>query len=382
MSSDATEFAELILRPLAYRDLETVIALFNNHSDDHPGLESQAQFLQHWYAPLKLVSLLPHQFPHPLRVYVAEKDDRLLGAIQVSPFNQNRTTWQIDQLVVQAGTSEFGNQEIGTQLLRHCFTKVWEARTWLLEVNIHDSDGLGLYRHNGFQPLAQLTYWSLTPDQLEGLAAHEPDLPNLLPVTNADAPLLCQLDTAAMPALVRQVFDRHIGDFKTDLGQFMVRGFKQLWGTTQTHRGYVFEPQRKAAIGYYALELDRHSNQAHTAELTVHPAYTWLYPELLSHISRLTQALPISSLHLTSTDYQPEREAYFEQIGASHISQTVMMSRSVWHKVREVRSRLPEGLALGEVIQGLQQNRQPIPGRMVHPNPLPPSFPHQDDSPA
>ncbi len=376
MAPENPEFAELTLRPLAYRDLETVTALFTQNHDLQPGLDTQVQYLERWYAPLKLISLLPHQFPHPLRVYVAEKGEIVLGAIQVSPFNRNRTTWQVDQLVVNAAATEFGNQEIGTQLLRHCFTKVWEARTWLLEVNIHDSAGLGLYRHNGFQPLAKLTYWTLTPDQLENLASHEPDLPNLLPITNADAALLCQLDTAAMPALVRQVFDRHICDFKTGIGEFVLRGMKQVWGASQTHQGYVFEPQRKAAIGYYSLELDRHGNQAHAAQLTVHPAYTWLYPELLSHIARLTQALPISSLHLTSTDYQPEREAFFEQVGAQQIHQSVMMSRSVWHKVREVRPRLPEGLALGEVIQGLQQNRQPLPGRMAHPTP---PLSHQDD---
>jgi len=45
------------------------------------------------------------------------------------------------------------------------------------------------------------------PSLLQELATGEPDLPNLLPVSNADAQLLYQLDTAAMPPLVRQVFD-------------------------------------------------------------------------------------------------------------------------------------------------------------------------------
>jgi len=49
------------------------------------------------------------------------------------------------------------------------------------------------------------------------LATGEPDLPNLLPVSNADAQLLYQLDTASMPPLVRQVFDHNIHDFKTSL---------------------------------------------------------------------------------------------------------------------------------------------------------------------
>jgi hypothetical protein len=105
--------------------------------------------------------------------------------------------------------------DVGSRLLRHCFEAVWEARTWMIEVDIGYKSALGLYRFNGFQPLAQITYWALPAEQLATLAQREPDLPNLLPISNADAQLLYQLDTASMPPLVRQVFDHQIQDFKT-----------------------------------------------------------------------------------------------------------------------------------------------------------------------
>ena len=89
-------------------------------------------------------------------------------------------------------------------LLRYCFEAVWEARTWLLEVNVGDKTSLALYRQNGFQPFAQMTYWTIAPERLLEMASSTPDLPNLLPVSNADAQLLYQLDTASMPPLVRQ----------------------------------------------------------------------------------------------------------------------------------------------------------------------------------
>ena len=100
------------------------------------------------------------------------------------------------------------------------------------------------------------------------------------------------------------------------------------------------------------------------ATLTVHPAYTWLYPELLSQLARITSDFPPQSLRLASADYQPEREEYLQQIGANRIEHTLMMSRSVWHKLRESKLVALEGLQWTEVLQGLQPARKPVPGGM------------------
>jgi hypothetical protein len=129
--------------------------------------------------------------------------------------------------------------------------------------------------------------------------------------------------------------------------------------------GYVFEPQRKAAIGYFQIRLCRDGSQPHQAQLTVHPAYTWLYPELMSQMARITQEVPAQTLELASSDYQPEREEYLERIGATRVAHTLMMSRSVWHKLRE--SKLPmalDSLQLSEVLQGFKPARKPVPGRI------------------
>lgn len=356
----------LVIRPVRYRDLEAVERLliqafeedFNHRST---GIEDQLERIRQWYAPLKLLSFFPNKFQHFFRAYVAEQGDQILGVIQVSPFNCTRSTWRVDHVAVDVAAR---GQGIGSQLLRYCFETIWEARTWLLEININNKAALSLYRQNGFQPLAQLTYWSVAPAQLQTLGQREASLPNLLPVSNAEAALLYQLDTAAMPPLVRQVFDRHMNDFKTGVFSAIFRNLRQWINHTEMVSGYVFEPQRKAAIGYFQIQLDHQGNQPHVAQLMVHPAYTWLYPELFTQMASLTQGLPEVPLHLSSADYQPEREAYLEQIGAERIDHTLMMSRSVWHKLRESRSISLEGLQLSEVLQGFQPNRTPIPGRM------------------
>lgn len=363
MSSESN----IIVRQVQYRDLEVIESLAAEFSqaDQHScsvTLGRELQQFKNWYGLLKF-KLLPMPLQPSVRIYVAQQEQQIRGLIQVSPFNSTRSTWRVDWVLVDPNVSEAtltAGHQVGSQLLRHCFETIWEARTWLLEVNVNQQQTLALYRQNGFQPLAQMTYWSLTPAILTQLAQQEPDLPNLLPVSNADAHLLYQLDTVSMPPLLRQVFDRHIQDFKTNLFSAALAKVKYRLGSSKVVRGYVFEPQRKAAIGYYRLE--RQDSRPHRAQLTVHPAYTWLYPKLLVQMARIVQDFPHQSLELASADYQPEREEYLEKLGADRIEHTLLMSRSVWHKLRE--SKPLEGLQWSEVLKGLQPVRTPVPTRM------------------
>lgn len=377
MTTVSPQTTSVTVRPCQYRDLDEVARLTANEMEadacvNHLGVGQQIQQLRRWYGPLKFLSLFPNPWQHLFCTYVAEHNSRLYGMIQVSPFNRTRSTWRVDRVITGSQLPAEEGQplamDVGSQLLRHCFQAIWEARTWLIEVDVNDKATMALYRHNGFQTLATTTYWEISAEQLQTLAEREPDLPNLLPVSNADAGLLHQLDTVSMPPLVRQVFDRHVVDFKTSLFNGMWRSLKQWFEHTDIISGYVFEPQRKAAIGYFQLQVCRDGGHAHTAKLTVHPAYTWLYPELLAQMAHVTKELPAQSLQLVSADYQPEREGYLEQIGATRIQHTLMMSRSVWHKLRESRLVSLENLQLSEVLQSLQPARKPVPGRFsLHP---------------
>ncbi|UBF27868.1 GNAT family N-acetyltransferase [Kovacikia minuta CCNUW1] len=399
---------QIVIRPVQYRDLEGVERLYAEdlEADNiRSSIDSDRPFkgfvLRPWNGWLKALSLLLKPFQHSSLTYLAEQANIIRGVIRVSPFNRTRSTWRVDRVAVNCNplflenssasesvfASDRGDSEeeresseanskpqpaspklclsdVGSLLLRYCFDTIWEARTWLLEVNVSDKDSLALYRENGFQPLAQITYWAVAPDQLQDLAEREPALPNLLPVSNADAQLLYQLDTASMPPLVRQVFDRHILDFKTSLIGSLIEGLKHWLNHTEMVSGYVFESQRKAAIGYFQIQLCRDGSQPHQAELTVHPAYTWLYSELTAQMARIVQDLPVQSLQLASSDYQPEREEYLERLGATRISHTLMMSRSVWHKVKESKPNALEGLQFPEVLQGLKPARKPVPSRI------------------
>ena len=356
--------AKAEIRSFQHRDLEAIAQLLadceNRTKENSTVSSNKLEQISRWYGLWKLLSLFPNPFQYQFCAYVAEQDNQVVGMIQISPFNSTRSTWRVEQVAVNPSLSRFG---IGSQLLRYCLQAVREARTWLLEVEIDRADAIALYRQNGFQPLAQMTYWAIAPDLLKQLAEREPDLPNLLPVSNADAQPLYQLDTVSMPPLVRQVFDRHIDDFKTSLFQSLIQGLQQWLNHTEIVSGYVFETQRQAAIGYFQLQLTKNGSTPHIAQLTVHPAYTWLYPELMSQMARIALEFPDQPLQLASTDYQPEREEYLERLGASRIKHALMMSRSVWHKLRESRLVSLEGLQLSDVLQGLQPAK-PISGRV------------------
>ena len=356
----------VVIRPAQYRDLDGIEQITQDSFAVLTPKEAQLavkqmQWLRRWYGFLKFLSWFPNPLKYRFCAYVAEQGRALLGIIQVSPFNRTRSTWRIDRVMLAQSMEK---QAVGSQLLRHCFESILEARTWLLEVNVNDKDALALYRQNGFQRLAEMTYWEIEPELLAQLAQAEPDLPNLLPVSNADAQLLYQLDTASMPPLVRQVFDRNTRDFKTSLFGALTDAVKQWVTKTEVVSGYVFEPQRKAAIGYFQVQLDRKGETPHVATLTVHPAYTWLYPELLSQLARIAQDFPRQGLQLASSDFQAEREEYLERIGAKRIEHTLVMSRSVWHKLRESKFVSLEGIQWTGVLQGLQPARKPIPGGM------------------
>ncbi|MGK7948238.1 MAG: N-acetyltransferase family protein [Xenococcaceae cyanobacterium] len=369
MTVSIADPAKTTIRPLQYRDLDAVDALQAVNLEDSQSFFTGEKFSsdsRSWQNLRKFWSLIPSFYSKGLRIYVAEQKQTIIGLIQVSPFNNTRSTWRVEKVLLNPNAVPMelltGQKTVGSQLVRHCLEKIWEARTWILEVNINQKNHLALYRENGFQPIAQMTYWAIAPELLAQLAQQEPELPNLLPVSNADAQLLYQLDCMSMPPLLRQVFDRHIQDFKTNLFQTAANQLKQWLEGSNVVSGYVFEPQRKAAIAYFKLELFKKGDRPHRAELTVNPAYTWLYPQLLAQMAQLAQELPPQSLELTSADYQSEREEYLEQIGASRLEHTLLMSRSVWHKIKETKPL--EGLQLSEVLQGLKPARTPIPSRM------------------
>jgi hypothetical protein len=379
MAANSESKVPTIVRPLQYRDIDAIANLCQQTTTPDSTVRSKIEQLlrqiARWYAPFQFLNIIPTPTFTDRALLVSENDQQLRGVISVSPFNRTRSTWQVEWLAIddQAATPEqvTGKNDVGTQLLRYCFEHIVQASTWVLEVDVNDTSALALYRQNGFQPLAHLTYWEIAPELLQELAQREPDLPNLLPVRNADAQLIYQLDTVSMPPLLRQVFDKQIHDFKTNIAQTMLGKVKGWMQQKQSVSNYVFETQRKAAIGYYRLSLNQDrqilgddEQYTHQAELTVHPAYTWLYPELMAQLARACQDLPSQPLQLVSADYQPEREEYFQQIGAVRVKHSLLMSRSVWHKLREAKHLSLENLQLAEMLQSLQPSRQPLPNRI------------------
>ena len=367
MNSPPPQNAPATIRPARYGDLEEIGRAIENVWEvcvtpphDARG-RAFVETVRQWYPLWKLLGWFSNPYQYFFHACAAERDGRLLGNIQVAPFNESRTTWRVVQVAADPAA---GVQTIGSLLLRHCLEDVREARNWVAEVEVNDTAGLAIVRQNGFHPLARGTHWTLSPERLEALAAGEPNLPEVRPASNADAPLLCQLDTAAQPPFVRQAFDRHLSDFKTSFLDAIATGVGQWFGRTETVSGYVFDPQRQVAIGRFQVRLCTDGSKPHGGRLVVHPGYTWLYPELLCQMARLTQEVEPQFLHLTSTDYQPEWESLLRESGATLACQTTIASRSVWHRLRGSKLVSLENLPIAEMLPGLQPARKPIPSRL------------------
>jgi ribosomal protein S18 acetylase RimI-like enzyme len=328
----------MLIRPVRLRDLNSLESV---EPEDTQWVRKVRE-VRSWFGLVKLLNLVPNRFQHLFDVHVAQVDGVVVGLIQVSPTNEIQSTWRIEHFTL---SDPLQSQGLGTLLLAYIFEYYRSAKTWIVEADIHNKEQIAIYRQNGFQSMAEITYWRLPSAVLENLAKVAIQSLNLRPVSNADAALLCQLDCATMPSMLRQVYDRHPDDFRRPLPDRIVFGINQSLHQEEQVFEYVYEPQRRAAIGAFDLKISKQGLEPHRLTLWIHPAYTWLYRELLVHISKILSHYPPQSLELFAGDYQAERQSILESLEGEITHTKLLMSRSVWHKVREFRNPL-ENLSL------------------------------------
>jgi GNAT superfamily N-acetyltransferase len=352
----------MLIRPIKYRDLETVRKLYDASSSlavfPESGVCLPTQGIHRLYGPLKLLSVFPNPLQHSFDLHVAQMEGQVVGFVQVRPSNARQSTWKVEDIAVLPALQ---GQGIGTRLLRHVFEYYRQGRNWIVEVNIHNRSALALYRQNGFQPLAKHCYWRLSPGLLSELARTETvQSANFLPVSNADAALLCHLNDATTPGEVRQIYSYQPADFYQTFPQRFVNLAVETVQQVLHVRQYVYEFQRQVAIGSLDLWVSKNGLQPHRAHLVAHSGYTWLYPLLAAQVARILQNYPPQDLHLVSADYEAKFEEFLEQnLAAEVLERKLLMSRSVWHKVPEVR-KLLESLQLPEMLPGFSLGK-PLP---------------------
>ncbi len=353
-----------LIRRAQFLDFEAITALCADHG---PEIGATLEQIRAWYGPVRLLSFFPNRYQHLFDVYVAQVEGKVVGLIQVSPLNATQTTWRINRLVVNP---EFSSQQIGILLLGWVFEYYRNARTWVIEVGIHDKETLALCREKGFQSLAEHSLWYLAPHALAQITTQESSPVQLLPMSNADAGLVCELDTATMPPIIRNIYNRHLEDFRRNYLQRLTDGIGLLLTQQERVSRYIYEPQRKVAMGAFDLHLQRAANitQPHRVTLWVHPAYTWLYGPLMHALGQICRHYTHAGLIIASADYQPEREAYLESLGATINDRTLLMSRSVWPKVRESRNPL-ENLTIPDVLPRWRPAQNPVPNQVQHQEP-------------
>ena len=111
MTLSIPEKTQLIVRPLQYRDLEAIEALIAQSQGQEisqrlVSIDRDLKQVRSWYGLRQFLSLLPYSYQKDRRIYVAERKHKILGLIQVSPFNRTETTWRVERVLVNENLSE------------------------------------------------------------------------------------------------------------------------------------------------------------------------------------------------------------------------------------------------------------------------------------
>lgn len=147
MSLSVQNTPKLVVRPLQYRDVEAINALVNEcvvreNSKRLVTIDRELEQVGSWYGLKRFLSFLPQSHYHGWRIYVAQRLEEVLGIIQVSSLNSTRSTWKVERVLLNSNSPHLellkSQKEIGSQLLRYCLENIWEARTWMLEVNVNE----------------------------------------------------------------------------------------------------------------------------------------------------------------------------------------------------------------------------------------------------
>ncbi len=126
MSQVPAKDTQVIIRPVQYRDLETVERLYVEDFDSdniRSSIDSERPFkvlsLRPWNSLTRVFGLLLKPLKNSSCTYLAEQASTICGVIRVSPFNRTRSTWRVDRVAVNCNlpASENADSETGDESL-------------------------------------------------------------------------------------------------------------------------------------------------------------------------------------------------------------------------------------------------------------------------
>lgn len=301
-----------MFRRLRYSDLNDVRQIFLSAFREEYGrrgvdIGAQVGRWKRLYPLLKLLTLFPNPYRYAVNVHVWEEEGHLLGFIQTSPGNRQRSRWHIDFVAVAPAAQGRG---IGARLVEGIFERYGARgiKTFTLEVDQDNTPALRFYDKLGFRRYASTTYYS-APQQPK---AETVSSGNFRPYRREDAEELLSLHLAGLPAQARTVDGRTQADFDLSIVERCALQLRSALGQQDEHRWILEEEGR--LVGYLRVVAQRRP-LPHTVHLLAVAGREDLYHTLLQRAADILTNYPSRTVLAWASDYAPEKQRALEAWG-------------------------------------------------------------------
>jgi ribosomal protein S18 acetylase RimI-like enzyme len=286
----------LTIRALGHRHLEQVIALLDRYASQT--YETLMRFRQLTIPFLQLSRALPARHQFLPAIYVACRQQRVLGVVVLSPDDANNRRWRIEQLIVDPEESSF---DVGSQLLGYIMNRYGAdgVHSFVAHVSQQDMDASALLKSAGFRYCTRQLWFDFTPsDKANSPQTSQPvtaNAPNGEGINGGHqvfkeagchhAERLSQLYNDALPPDIRISLEKAPADYRQlTLRQCMrrIQGyFFQRWVLEDTHRDVVIA----------AIEISSSDFSHFYLNVVVSPVWTSVSDRLVSHGMYLVQRI-------------------------------------------------------------------------------------------
>jgi len=111
MTSPLSENTKNVIRPFQYRDLGAIEQLACGETDADSNscsvtFSKRLTQVRRWYWLLKFLSWFPNPCQYAFCLYVVEQVQQIRGSIKISPFNRTRSTWRVEQVLVDTDSAQ------------------------------------------------------------------------------------------------------------------------------------------------------------------------------------------------------------------------------------------------------------------------------------
>lgn len=321
------EQTDLLIRPVRYRDLPELKALFADAFTaeyERRGVELTSQFgkLQQVYPLVRALALFPNPYQYALNLHVAEIDNHVAGFIHTSPGNQSRSRWHIDYIAVAPA---YRGQGVAKALLDHVFQVYSKegVRGYTIAIDVRNQAGLGLCGQKGFRHYATVGYYQIPAELIQ---ATEPVPPpaGLRKMRPKDAPALAALYEASTPAPVRLIDSRTPADFEVGLVERTLEVWRRQLRECEEMR-YVVDGPDRSLTAYLRILGQYRGDTPHTVQIVTHPGYTDLCAPLLRFAMGKLRGFPPNAALAWCAYFHPTKKEAYEEAGLQLVTEDVLL---------------------------------------------------------